>query len=55
MEGDFTYAPAATNSWAVYRLNGTTAATGQGVPNVQLPAGIYIIREGGKSRKVVVK
>ncbi len=50
-----TYAPAATNGWAVYRLNGTTAATGQGVPNVQLPAGIYIIREGGKSRKVVVK
>ncbi len=50
-----TYAPAATNGWAIFRLNGTTVATGQGVPNVQLPAGIYIVREGGNARKIVVE
>jgi hypothetical protein len=45
--------PLATG-WTIYRPNGTIVATGQGVPDTSLPAGIYLVRQGNSVRKVVI-
>ena len=44
-----------STSWTITRLNGTVVASGQGTPDMQLPAGVYIIRQGNNARKVIVK
>ncbi|MCR4582533.1 MAG: hypothetical protein K5764_03140 [Prevotella sp.] len=43
------------DSWTITRLNGTTVSSGKGVPSMDLPAGVYIIRQGQNVRKVIVK
>ena len=43
------------DAWTVTRLNGTTVASGKGVPSLDLPAGVYIIRQGNNVRKVIIK
>ena len=45
----------ATDGWAVYRLDGTVVARGKGTAPVKLPAGIYIISQGDRPHKVVIK
>ena len=45
----------ADDQWTITRLNGITAAKGKGAPNTNLPAGVYIIRQGNNVRKVVIK
>ena len=41
-------------TFTIYRVNGTVVATGQGTPDMNLPAGIYLIRQGNTIRKVLV-
>ena len=43
------------DAWTITRLNGTTVAKGKGVPDLNLPAGVYIIRQGNNVRKVIIK
>ena len=43
------------DAWTITRLNGTTVAKGKGVPSMDLPAGVYIIRQGNNVRKVILK
>jgi hypothetical protein len=39
----------------VTRLDGRVVASGKGTPLLNLPSGIYIVRQGNQARKVVVK
>ena len=42
--------------WTVTTLGGTVVADGQGVATTQgLPAGVYIVRQGNSTRKVIIK
>jgi hypothetical protein len=41
-------------TFTIYRVNSTVVATGQGTPDMNLPAGIYLIRQGNTIRKVLV-
>ena len=45
----------ADDQWTINRLNGTSVAKGKGAPNLDLPAGVYIIRQGNNVRKVIIK
>ena len=45
----------ADDQWTINRLNGTSVAKGKGVPDLNLPAGVYIIRQGNNVRKVIIK
>lgn len=47
--------PAVTDGWAIYRMDGTMVARGKGLTPVKLPTGIYIISQGDKLHKVVIK
>ena len=44
----------ATQSWSILRTDGTYVTSGQGALPT-LPAGIYIIRQGGTSHKMILK
>ena len=39
----------------VTRLDGRVVASSKGTPLLNLPSGIYIVRQGNQARKVVVK
>ena len=45
----------ADDQWTINRLNGTSVAKGKGAPDLNLPAGVYIIRQGNNVRKVIIK
>ena len=45
----------ADDQWTIHRLNGTSVAKGKGAPDLNLPAGVYIIRQGNNVRKVIIK
>ncbi|MBQ2181033.1 MAG: hypothetical protein II400_02180 [Bacteroidaceae bacterium] len=44
-----------SDGWMVTRLDGRVVASGKGTPLLNLPSGIYIVRQGNQARKVVVK
>lgn len=46
---------ATVDGWTVYRMDGTVVARGKGMAPTKLPAGIYIIYQGDKPHKVVMK
>ena len=43
------------DTWTITSLNGTVVASGKGVPSAPLAKGVYIIRQGSTTRKVVLK
>ncbi|MBR1400364.1 MAG: leucine-rich repeat domain-containing protein [Prevotella sp.] len=42
-------------SWAIYSYDGRIVTTGEGSVKLSLPGGVYIIRIGDTSRKVIIK
>ncbi len=48
-------ATAKSDNWMVTRLDGRVVASGKGTPLLNLPSGIYVVRQGGQARKIVVK
>ena len=43
------------DSWTITRLDGKIVASGKGTPSARLTSGVYIIRQGNTSRKVIIK
>ena len=41
--------------WTITNLNGVVVASGKGTPSARLAKGVYIIRQGDISRKVIIK
>lgn len=47
---------AAAGSWTIATLGGTVVASGtEGTPSPRLTPGVYVVRQGGQSRKMIVK
>ena len=45
-----------TQAWTIATLGGTVVASGtNGAPSARLVPGVYVIRQGGQSRKIIVK
>ena len=43
------------SGWTVYTLKGVKVAQGEGQMQLSLPAGVYVIRSGNTTRKVIIK
>lgn len=43
------------DTWTISSLNGTIVASGKGTPSARLAKGVYIIRQGDSTRKVILK
>ncbi|MBR1415036.1 MAG: hypothetical protein IJ570_04155 [Prevotella sp.] len=45
-----------TQAWTIATLGGTVVASGnQGAPSARLVPGVYVVRQGSQSRKIIVK
>lgn len=43
------------DTWTITNLNGLVVASGKGTPSARLAKGVYIIRQGSTTRKIILK